>query len=753
MTCDGLPLAGLGRLACGSAGPVGGGPSSLYRRGCNMRYTVKDGPLAVGYGQSSRVRSIASGASVRGVCLGELASSAGRRALRLSHGGRMHGGAFADLSAGDVLLPVRDGASFRLCAYAVSLFLILNLLFAPRVAYADIIGPVSVVLEAGSAAAEAIGATVVGGLTGITGLAAGVGGVGAALGAYSWWAMQNPEQDEYLRGRWVQQLNSQVGTDQYSIDLTSIDHATQTSLIQGVGDYYKANAYKPVIVSNGFPGTIFTGDLVPDTINGEDVHWPSETGTSNYRKSKILQQATPYGYVRYTHVSSGGGYYSPNGVSFFSGPGTLNVYYENNSWHIRYQLEGSTTISTTTIAASGAIAVFGMDMGDGLDTSGVSMASDIPAGLSGAFSSFVDGAMSAGDVALAATRAAEGVRLPDMVIDTSTGQVTVPATVPVAGESYYSYAIAGSGAGSGGGDVSADMTEVLSAIASLAGVVNASISPIGSIPLALSALGDDVLGLDLRLTGIGNDVLGLQSDMAGLGSIGADLLGTLDDIAGLLGSDVIGAIDDLGVSLGADVLGLGTTLDGVAGTLTGIGGVISGIGTAIPGIGTAVGTTIPGLLSDVLDDVAALPDSIAASLDLDWVLDNLDSLRDRIPSVDPPLVLPQASFSELQEVMEQYKSRTPLGKFFTAYETVFDVLSEEPGSSAPRYEFAIPAPVNTTFVVDFATFDGRFVAIVRAFTYLGFIFWYMRVLKAIRRWYGFWLGLDSPGADAATKAA
>lgn len=387
-----------------------------------------------------------------------------------------------------------------------------------------------------------------------------------------------------------------------------------------------------------------------------------------------------------------------------------------------YTYNMSAGSGTNFYPGSNTICMFlNVDLGQGFQT--IPFVSSVPSGVYGAFDGLVAGTGTAAEVAVAG--GVEAVYLPNVAINE--GTVTVDDAYDVSDVSYPDIAI---NIDNGGGSVQIP-TDVLTALQQIIGLL----TPMGII----SGIPPIVQNIDNKMSTIVDEWPGVMDILDGLGLLPP----IVQDIA-----DGMGVIIDIPQSL-EDITDILLPIP------QSLQGLLDGVTIDIPQTLAQIlnGTiSIPTAIDGVISGVAALPAAIAGALDIDWVLENTEELKDRLPDLEAPLILPQASFEDLKDVANDYKERTPLGKIFEAYEGTFDVMSTSP-QGAPRYEITFPSPINYTFVIDFAVFDGLFVQLAHAFFYLLAIFWYLKFLKSVKGWVDSWLTFDGKFFHVAGEEA
>lgn len=615
------------------------------------------------------------------------------------------------------------GARRVLCA-VVSLALSCSLAFGPcslfdqRLAYA--LDPLSGIVLTGEFLSNAFAAAGAA-LTGVTLPGLGVAAVVGGTVGYAVWANDNPDEaqafEQALRDGLSGNVSSTGIADQIRFDVSTLPQNVKESIVDYAVTYSNAINKQPVIPENYAYNKIITNTLVPDFIDGKTVSW-STTGKTS--KESILNNNQGYTVIRFTYNSTTQKYSVANDSNsiYFYGPvvctgkSSYNLRFQNQTSNIvEYQYLNSSNIGTlspngivgvSTASDTAYFAISGIDLGAGFNE--VSILQGVNSGLNTAFNDLVLGNGTAGDVVSAGGVTA--VNLPGVTIDTATGQATIS---DVSGLTYADVAIAN------GGSVTPDVPlpgDVLSGLQSIITLLTQTFDVVTGIPPYLSATLENGTIIDIPHTL--NDILGAIIDIP---PTLEDLLdGVTIDIPAAI-DDAVGAIIDIPGQIGQV---MGPIVGGIPGQLTGL----------------------QGTLSNVLSGVTALPGTIAGALGLDWVLDGVDELKERLPEIPSGLVLPQATFAELQSVMGDYRDNTPVGKVFDAYEGVFDVMSE-PSGGPPRYEIVFPAPINWSFVIDFAIFDGQFVMLSHAIFYLLAVFWYLKFLKTVRGWYEFFCGWGS----------
>ena len=581
------------------------------------------------------------------------------------------------------------------------------------------------------------------GLTGISAGAMGaVGGV-AALGGYSLWAAENPEDaaqfEQYLAENVVSQ--DVGGNQQLAMNLQAMPSSLKDSIIDYTVSVYQSATDIPVIPQSWDFSRTMTG-FPPSTLNGQSLDLSDNWNTqlSRYGTSHYIIDV----YCR-TNPTSTNGYYTFNTAYFYDGPvvvtpnnTTSNYFYfdispVSGSVHCS-TLNGTSSVQTTTIAAGTPegryiditegrythyLYVSGVDLGGGY-TSIPSM-SGVSSGLSGAFDSLVAGTGTAADVAVAG--GVEAIYLPNIAIND--GTVTVDDAYDASGVTYPDIAITIDG---GGGTVPVP-TDVLTALQQIIGLL----SPMGIV----TGIPPIVQDIDNKMSAIVDNWPGVMDILDGLGLLPP----IVQDIA-----DGMGVIIDIPQSL-EDITDILLPIP------QSLQGLLDGVTIDIPQTLAQIlnGTlSIPTAIDGVISGVAALPAAIAGALDIDWVLENTEELKDRLPDLEAPIILPQASFDDLRDIANDYKERTPLGKIFEAYEGTFEVMSTSP-QGAPRYEITFPSPINFSFVIDFAIFDGLFVQLAHAFFYLLAIFWYLKFIKRVKSWIDSWLTLGGGFAEVAEE--
>lgn len=359
-------------------------------------------------------------------------------------------------------------------------------------------------------------------------------------------------------------------------------------------------------------------------------------------------------------------------------------------------------------------------MGYGFES--VEFLSDVPSGLTAAFDAFIAGTGSAADVLNAG--GVTGVNTPNVTIDTANGEAYIDTSYDASALTYADVAISNAGGGEivPPADVLAGITQIIQLLTPLGFLTD--IPPyLASIDGGVQTIVDTWPDITDILDGLGLLPPIVQDIADGMGVI-IDIPQSLEDITDILlpiPQSLQGLLDGVTIDIPQT---LAQILNGTLSIPTAIDGVISG--------------------------VAALPAAIAGALDIDWVLENTEELKDRLSDLEAPLILPQASFEDLKDVANDYKERTPLGKIFEAYEGTFEVMSTSP-QGAPRYEITFPSPINYTFVIDFSVFDGLFVQLAHAFFYLLAIFWYLKFIKRVKSWIDSWLTLGGNFAEVAEE--
>lgn len=609
------------------------------------------------------------------------------------------------------------GARRVLCV-VVSLVLSCNLVFTPRIAFAVLPAIPGIVLTT-----EFLSAAfpyVVAGLTGVA--------VGGTTMSYGDWAARYPDRDLEFRDALAnylvtQNVDNNGVADQISLPLNMLPSTLIDNIITTSAKYY----YNiPDTTNISIPDFVLVNEI-PNTINSYPVVVPSvfsDLINANCACS-LFQYTLQGGKYHLTTIYN----YSQIAEAIFNVENTITLSLPGNlTEHFYYCApNGSTYTERTTDRASNSMSSFqystrypyyyttvGVNYGNGFITNGIT---NVNTGLNNALNSYKSGSATIEDVNIAVNEAVGAIRLPGLAIDTSNGVVeSLPQTL-ANGVIYNTivYTPAEWTTIEGGGTVSPDVPvpgDVLSGLQSIITLLTQTFDVVTGIPPYLSATLENGTIIDIPHTL--NDILGAIIDTP---PTLEDLLdGVTIDIPAAI-DDAVGAIIDIPGQIGQV---MGPIVGGIPGQLTGL----------------------QGTLSNVLSGVTTLPATIAGALGLDWVLDGVDELRERLPEIPSGLVLPQATFAELQSVMGDYRDNTPVGKIFDAYEGVFDVMSE-PSGGPPRYEIVFPAPINWSFVIDFAIFDGQFVMLSHAVFYLLAVFWYLKFLKTVRGWYEFFCGWGS----------
>ena len=633
-----------------------------------------------------------------------------------------------------------------LCAL-VGLSLVLSLLVGPRVAYAAWV-PLGD-FEVTAAMLEAAFGWVAAGLTGVTAGAVGAVGGAAVLGGYSLWASENPEDaaefEQYLAENIVSQ--DVGGNQQLAMNLQAMPSSLKDSIIDYVASGASVVGKKPVIPSGSYSYTVAGLPYTGLRVDNKTFYWSAENASAylalnpNYNLDRVFFFSSNYsdrinGTYYYTMLAA---HVVDEGLTVTNGN---YVTVSNNTSETKYvykcQMYNTETgginfygQQVLEIApgksqdfSGGAYRFFnGIDLGAGFET--VPVYSGVSSGLSGAFDSLVAGTGTATDVAVAG--GVEAVYLPNVAINGST--VTVDDAYDASGVIYPDIAITIDGGG--GGDTVPIPEDALTALQQIIGLL----TPMGII----TGIPPIVQDIDTKMGAIIDTWPGVMDILDGLGLLPP----IVQDIA-----DGMGVIIDIPQSL-EDITDILLPIP------QSLQGLLDGVTIDIPQTLAQIlnGTiSIPTAIDGVISGVAALPAAIAGALDIDWVLENTEELKERLPNLDAPLILPQASFDDLKDVANDYKERTPLGKIFEAYEGTFDVMSTSP-QGAPRYEITFPSPINYTFVIDFSVFDGLFVQLAHAFFYLLAIFWYLKFLKSVKGWVDSWLTFDGKFFHVAGEEA
>lgn len=638
----------------------------------------------------------------------------------------------------------------------------------PRAAY----GVAPPVLVPIAAATDALmGAVFSATAAGIVGTVAGVG-----TGYFLAYAAAHPDEAEDFRQYVLDNVMSPSGLvgDSYSdlvLPTASLPSTVKDSIVSFGASQAVFDSYTPVLPS-GFvlPEGYYLGwnlvsfynnlsvnnfdSISNNALTGMGIIYYSLSGSGINRtyKANIRAFSDTLSFVEFTSGQSGAKITLQNlhdhDVSITNDAGSvLYVVRPGVTWSMNKTRDADTYVS-------------GVDFGSGYES--VSFVTGAPATVTGAFGDLLAGDGTVADVVSAGNASVGAIRLPGVTVDVNGDVTTVPTDI-TSGATYANlvYSPAEWAQIEGGGTVDppapgGTLDDVLSILTTVSGTLLGIPPFLADIPGILDAIID-----------IPDNLMDLLTAPGGLPGVLRDYLDDwIIDVPPVLEDLLDGAIIDLptdiGVAVGA-VLNpqLGQIAQGLVGQVVpGIAGITSGVA----GVRTAVDA-----LGDVVTDI---PATIADALGLDWALDGLADLADRIDldmSVPDGVVLPQATWSDLVGVAQDFGDMTPVGLLVTVVTVTTDVMSGNDGSSggggggggsralrslssgAPRYEIRFPYPVEYVFVVDFATFGELFPAVTHGVFYMLFVYWYLKFVKACRNWYATWFGFLSEAARTTSE--
>ena len=655
-------------------------------------------------------------------------------------------GAQAIRPASSLLRSARDCFDRLVCAL-VGVSLTLNLLLVPRVAYAVGTWAPMPDVEVTSALLEAAFAWVGSAFTGVS--AAGLGAVGgaAALGGYSLWAAENPEDAANFQA-WVadnvltQDVDENGVAHDVALNLSGMSPSLSSSIVGYIGNGASSTQSKPVLPSNA-PNFVAAGlptsdGAAPGTT--AKIYWSDNivNAMSSYNLGRTVMQCSSS-----TSTVNGRSYLVP--FLFFFPEDGIDIYFYSNKPRFRNTTQttksvvkiqvtvgssGNCTISspqTITIPAgsyeqveSRRSWINGVNCGEGFES--VAMTSGVSSVVSQAFNALVNGTGTASELVEAANVSA--TKFLNVSIDTTTGTPTVDSSFDMSSVTYGAVAVAenltGSGSGTGEGGTTAPVDGILAGVNRIIELM-APIAAISSIPPYLGLIESGVS----TITDSWPDVMDILDGISLIPPMVSDILddlGTMVDIPTVLG-DVLDTIVDIPATLGSIVDNLTIDLPFT------LGQILEGV--------TSVPATLSTLLSQILAGTLAIPSTIASELDLDWVLDGLDDLQLRLPDLSPTLILPQATWAEFVAANTSLLNCTPAGPIWSFGGAVLDVIKGDGSPTAPRYVFTLPwiDGRTYTFVVDFADLGYALPVISHAFCYICFAFFYVRFFRRVREWY------------------
>lgn len=505
--------------------------------------------------------------------------------------------------------------------------------------------------------------------------------------------------------------------------------------------------YTFCILCSAVESSNFLNFSFPDSGSGSNRPSVIVNGSGRYLFASAVSSGFPV--AAYISVSSSGAY----SVAHTASPNTAS------SW------SGAVTYTNTSVALSRYAADFVTlsHSSAGWDVSAPSV-SDLPSAVSGIKAGLQAGTMTVNQAASAGLQAVSGKTIVVPEVITTYESIVVDSS--------------GSGEGSGEGSGSIDLSgleAIAQAILGSLGVGGSIVTSIGAISSAITGLPGQIAAqlFNTSVQSFGTSALDALDDLfdtyvSAIPTWLADnLIPPITAIPRAIGDLIIPPIQAINTYLGSNVIPPITAIPQAIGNLlippiTGVTTwltdnlippitAISDWWDTLPGIIGGVGTTIlDGLssldldidLSAVISGIGSIPLSIASALGLDWWIEQLDDLDDRLDWEAPSsIVLPSASWADLTSVGHEVLAFSPLSPIETGINGVFAVFAGNGSSRAPRYVIDFPRPDGGvwSFVVDFALFDGQFVAVCHGVFYILFGFWLVGFIQRSKDRFDSWI--------------